>query len=176
MPWTHHITVLWHGTTVSSAKSIIKSGPSLGRLRIGLDFGQAFYTTTSERQAKDWANQQVLKAMRTSPTVAPAIVSFSFDTINLSSLRSISFIRSDKSAYDYWDFVSFFKSGSYHYHRQTAPHLFDVVAGPLAVRPGIKKAIPNSDQMSFHTAAALKLLSSAKIQMTVAPTGHKLFP
>src|SRR6266581_7609783 len=53
-PASRYIT-LWHGCTTDDKNAIEKLGIDVMLGRADADFGRGFYTTTLERQARDWA-------------------------------------------------------------------------------------------------------------------------
>lgn len=135
--------------------------------RPGLDFGPGFYLTTSKEQAKIWANKSISKYGRGTSALVGFIVFYK----DMSMLRSVSYVRANRDALEYWKFVSSMKSGLPLTHY--AGGSFDLVSGPLAVRPGKFFAIPNSDQFSFHGQDGLSYINGCKRTLLLAPSGGK---
>jgi hypothetical protein len=163
--WTNPDLILYHGTIQSSATSIL-AGIKLTASRTRTDFGLGFYTTTSEQQARNWANK--LTAIYNTrnplaPPETPAVVEFTLERDKLASLESIWFVRGDANADDYWDLVQHFRIGSVtgKHHQRTYPKTwFDIAIGPLAASwSPVRRMIADSDQISFHTSPAVALLN-----------------
>ena len=53
-PSLSEFIILWHGCTAND-KTKIEKGISLAACALDTDFGRGFYTTTIERQARQWA-------------------------------------------------------------------------------------------------------------------------
>jgi hypothetical protein len=163
--WTNPEIRLYHGTISASAASIL-AGISLGSGRVRTDFGQGFYTTTSEPQARNWANKQVVSYNTRNPGLPlerAAVVEFSVDRDALATLESIWFVRGDSLASDYWDLIRHFRVGhsAGKHHQRTVPKSwYDLAIGSLAASwyPATR-TVPDSDQISFHTPLAVALLN-----------------
>jgi hypothetical protein len=54
-PARSEYVILWHGCTLLEKKGIEQTGIRLLNCRVNTDFGRGFYTTTVERQARQWA-------------------------------------------------------------------------------------------------------------------------
>jgi hypothetical protein len=152
LPWTNPPLVLYHGTLAQHVPSILR-GVDLSHARSRLDFGPGFYTTTSIEQA--WA----LAGARSErlPGSPPAIVRFDVSRDELAALHCLWFIRGDAGADDFWTFVEHCRAGLVP-HGAAAGGWYDLVAGPLSRNWRARRAYPDSDQVSFHTAAAVDLL------------------
>jgi Protein of unknown function (DUF3990) len=163
--WTNSDIKLYHGTTGTSAVSIL-AGITTGSGRSRTDFGQGFYTTTSEQQARDWANKQAATYNTRNPTLLPetaAVVEFIIERDALAALESIWFVRGDAGADDYWNLIQHFRIGSSvgKDHQRTAPNnWYDIAIGPLAASwTPTRRALKDTDQISFHTHRAVALLN-----------------
>jgi hypothetical protein len=90
----------------------------------------------------------------------PAIVEFAVPRLELATLASVSFVRGERDATDFWSLVHFFRNGE-----ALAPGVdlaalfpFDIAFGPIALWK-TQRPMPRSDQMSFHSLAAQELLN-----------------
>jgi hypothetical protein len=165
MAWTNPDLILFHGTIQTSATSILV-GVSVASGKPRTDFGRGFYTTTSEQQARDWANKQVTSYNHRyplAPSETPAIVEFSLERNALASLESMWFVRGDVAAIDYWNLVRHFRAGSTmgKHHQRTGPKVwYDVAIGPLAASwRSVPRVHSDMDQISFHSTDAELLLN-----------------
>src|SRR5262245_7455484 len=96
--WTNQDLVVYHGTLDTHVGSILANvDPTVGRLRS--DFGQGFYTTTVEGQARSWALMLVRRS-RIHPIPRPAIIRFTMSRDVLARLESLWFVRGTQSAID----------------------------------------------------------------------------
>src|SRR5436190_215129 len=71
--------ILWHGCTAFDKNNIEKSGIDLKLCAVDTDFGRGFYTTTLERQARQWAWGRFYDWQARNPTKAgnqPAVLRF----------------------------------------------------------------------------------------------------
>jgi hypothetical protein len=156
--------LLYHGTILRYAESIVRDCVDLTRGDPRTDFGRGFYTTTLLSQAGEWAIE--IGADRSEPH---AIVQLTLDRIALASLRSLVFVRGEIDAVDYWSFVGHCRMG-----KRRAPKAnwdYDVVYGPVArFWGGPRKSVVhrNYDQISFHGEAAQRVLrDSSKCKVEV---------
>jgi hypothetical protein len=160
--------VLWHGTLQTAADDIAVRGVDRSCGRASLDFGRGFYTTTNRRQADRWAqikHANLAPAERSADR--PALLRFSVPFERFAQLDSLLFVRGDIRHEMYWSFVHHCRSGSLnmprtHLHpgRSAPDDWYDVVGGPLAAAwpPRGRIALADTDQFSFHTAAAIDIL------------------
>ena len=121
------------------------------------DFGRGFYTTTLLRQAQTWAFQTV----QTDPGGAAAVVAVEVDRNELAALEVLSFVRGDFDAEDFWSLVVHCRSGNPD-HARANGGWYDVVAGPVASFWRQRLTISGVDQMSFHTAAAERVINTGR--------------
>lgn len=160
--WTNRPVILYHGTGLQAAQDIAGSGVDLGKVyvRTGCyaDFGLGFYTTENRDQAEAWAIYRYKRQA--------AIVTFTVDREKLSRLACLAFGNATNS---FWDLVRHHRlTGGANHARPTAPHMYDVVVGPVAkgVDPNPSKcSISNLyDQVSFHTPKAVTVLNASPKQ------------
>lgn len=133
------------------------------------DFGPGFYATTWLHQAKTWATVRCNRLARKHRGNRAIVLQFSVKRDALAALDSLVFTN-DQS--DYYPFVSYCRGGGSP-HNRTVPHRtdYDVVYGPVSL--GIQRlVVKDADQVSFHTAAAIKIIPS----VTVVATGSPTFP
>ena len=154
LPWSDQDLQLFHGTTLPAAQNIVTHGVDVAVGKPNCDFGKGFYCTTSESQARKWS---FIKANRT--TQVPAVVVLQVSRIDLAALRDLVFVRGDMEAKDYWSFV--------HHCRKTkwatvTPDSlpYDLIYGTVAHLWFDLKVKPESDQVSFHSTAAQRLLNT----------------
>lgn len=161
---------LWHGTLQSYASDIQTNGVDLARSRYSLDFGRGFYTTTNRNQAEQWARRLHLNLPPADRTVnRPTLLRFSLSRDEVAALESLAFVRSDAAHGEFWAFVHHCRGSTTiprtHLHpgRPAPDDWYDLVAGPVALvwPPRGTTAIPEFDQFSFHTPAAVAILNTA---------------
>lgn len=130
-----------------------------------LDYGEGFYTTTSEEQAKDWANRRMLEKHFNYGYVNV----YEFDEANLLELKSLIFAAPDV---EWVEFVMANRT------KKGFTHSYDIVCGPVAndrvyLQFGLYesgaigvdtlirelKTYKLVDQYLFHTEKALKTLN-----------------
>jgi hypothetical protein len=173
--------VLWHGT-LSIFRQGIENGISRSRCAVDTDFGQGFYTTTLERQARFWAWDRFNRWMVGNPTqgVRPVIMRFRVRRSSvpkssakrdrgLDSLNCLDLIRGGFDNDDYWSLVQHCRSSTpagpnglpgavINDHKRKPNGWYDVVAGPVAAFWEQRVAMADADQYSFHTKAATRIL------------------
>jgi hypothetical protein len=164
-PWSNPDLELFHGTTLGAAGVIIDSGVDVRRSRPDCDFGVGFYCTTVERIARRRAVDKAGVKQE-----EPAIVHLSVPRTDLAALSSLSFVRGERDALDFWSLVHFFRNGQAQRPGVDLAALFpyDVVYGPIVLWR-TQQPMKGSDQVSFHTRAAQELLnlSSTRRMITV---------
>lgn len=151
--WSNQPIVLYHGTW-SSAASSIATRILLSRSHRLTDFGRGFYTTTLWTQAVTWAYGRVAITGG-----QPAVVWFEVSRDKLASLDTLSFVRGDFSAEDFWSLVFHCRTGKSG-HRRPQKTWYDVVYGPVAAFWKQRLAIHDVDQISFHTEIAVNVLNN----------------
>ena len=136
---------------------------NLSLCKSNTDFGQGFYVTTSEHQAKEWANVRC----RSNPRSTNAIVlEFELDRDWLASLEALAF---NMPTIDFWDLVSDCRLG-FRPHQRFPPRnpAFDIVYGPVTLWPQLL-VIQACDQISFHTQRAVRGLQTPLIKLKGNP-------
>jgi hypothetical protein len=157
MPWPP--LTLFHGT-VDAHVPVIQSGIDLTKCFAETDFGPGFYTSTLEVQARFWANERA-RAMnfnKQSPPVNAAVMVYQIDRDEIARLSSLCFVRGHRDANDFWQFVEFCRNGSPNHGCTFPSGFYDVVYGPVAGHWRQRNAMDDSDQISFHTIDAIKIL------------------
>jgi hypothetical protein len=169
---------VYHGTDDQSllAWGAISQGQTLTgfRARLSLcrpatDFGQGFYVTTWDHQARQWANARVLRILApTGPQPRAVVIRFQLDRDWLASLESLVFVRSTR---DYWNLVDDCRLG-FPPHQRPGP--YDAVYGPVALWPQ-RLLIQDCDQIGFHTRRGVRRLINPDVH-DIAPATNGLFP
>jgi hypothetical protein len=174
---TSEYFILWHGCTAWDKNNIEKAGinPLLGK--VDTDFGRGFYTTTLERQAKQWAWDRYYDWQAKNPTHTgnqPVVLRFrvrryginprrSAQDDGMDELRSLHFVLGNYDYEDYWSLVQHCRAStpaSINDHGHPSGGWYDVVSGPVAAFWRQRVAMADSDQFSFHTTRAVALLNS----------------
>src|SRR6202035_1887616 len=87
---------LYHGCITPDKDAIEKSGVDITKGRVNVDFGRGFYTTTLERQAKQWAWVRFYDPKFARKTgYQPVVLRFRVKRFTLSELLSLQFILGD---------------------------------------------------------------------------------
>ena len=154
LPWTNQDIVLYHGTVDLHVASILKGTILTGKGRTHRDFGPGFYTTTKLRQAHTWAGE----IADSQPETIAAVIKIILPREDLAGLDTLAFVSGDFGAKDFWSFVHYCRNGATNHKRVPAGY-FDVVYGPVAAFWNQRMIIADADQISFHTAAAEKILN-----------------
>jgi Protein of unknown function (DUF3990) len=152
-PWTDQDIALYHGTSDQWTASILRA-VDLRQARPLTDFGRGFYTTTKLDQAKRWA-RDVARIWGGSA----AVIKFDVERDALAMLQCLSFIRADTLAVDFWSFVQYCKTIPSDHRRRYVAGYYDIVAGPVPGDWKKQSVIRDSDQISFHTDAAVDVLN-----------------
>ena len=161
--WKNKALILFHGTDDVSLGAVgVDSGIVLKTFKVNLllcrphtDFGQGFYLTTSDFQAKQWANSRVLRRRkRVGPAPSAVVLSFSTDRDAVASLDALTFVRPIP---DCWDLVSDCRHGFAPHQRSGPTACYDIVSGPVTLWPQ-RLTIADCDQFSFHTQRAVNCL------------------
>lgn len=155
-PWTNQRLVIYHGTTRAAATEIMRSGVSVTQGPPKRDFGRGFYATTLRQQANQWA----WHLSSQTPGSEPAVLEFQMDRSELGRLDTLSFVRGDRDASDFWSFVVHCRLEGTDHARIGPNKQYDVVIGPVAAFWDQYVTMQGSDQISFHTADAERLLNS----------------
>jgi Protein of unknown function (DUF3990) len=152
-PWNDQNILLYHGMSDLWTASILRA-VDLKQAQPLTDFGRGFYTTTKLEQARRWA-QFVARTLGGSA----AVIEFDVERNVLAQLECLFFIRSDKLAADFWSFVQYCKTIQGDHRRTYTAGYYDIVAGPVPGDWNKQSVIPDSDQVSFHTDAAVDVLN-----------------
>ena len=159
MVWGNDDSVLYHGTESDQVRHIGLSphapghGLSIAKCRTATDFGQGFYLTTSEHQAKQWANATRDRNLVSNPAMVAVVIRFEVKRDVLAGLESLVFVVDNP---DYWSFVNYCRGGSVPHGRKSPPE-YDVVYGPVALWKQTL-VIKDCDQVGFHKQRALNKL------------------
>lgn len=153
--WTNQRVTLYHGTVQAFLPAIL-AGIDLDQGRTHTDFGRGFYTTTWLRQAQSRAWR--LSENRKSP---PVVVRFDVDREALSALDSLWFVCGSFTADDFWSLVYHCRSGHAHHGRLGNHGWYDLVVGPVVASWKQRLVFAESDQISFHTARAVRVLEAS---------------
>jgi hypothetical protein len=149
--------VLWHGCTAFNKTDIETHGIDLSYCAVDTDFGRGFYTTTAERQARQWAwdrfydwraknptatgNQAVVLRFRVRRYTLPSVKS-DLDK-GLDRLSSLQFVLGDYNNEDYWSLVQHCRQSLradpakgqkevVNDHKRPPTGWYQMVAGPVA--------------------------------------------
>lgn len=160
--WSDTLLILYHGCRVSDLPTLLPNGknnidPTKGR--IGLDFGQGFYTTSSPGQAVAWATAKSKKKGE-----RPAVVSWKVRRELLAKMETLAFTHY-KLNEDFFPFVEYCRGGAKTHGRSGTNPNFDVVYGPLmstTANEPLRDKVPftDRDQISFHSSHANALLEN----------------
>lgn len=168
--WTNQAIALYHGTLDIHVPSI-RAGVAVHFGRPYTDFGQGFYTTTVENQARSWAWQLELRKRVVYPGCRPAVVQFDVPRDELATLEAVWFVRGALDAEDFWSLIFSCRSGMAAHGRTKPPSWYDVAIGPVAASWRRRVAFRDMDQISFHTVAAATVLDASPKQATVLGVG-----
>jgi hypothetical protein len=155
--WANPTIALFHGTLDVHALSLVTSGVNVALGRRYRDFGRGFYTTTLEQQARSWASQLAEQF----PRSAPAIVRFDVDRDALARLDCLWFVRGGFDVEDYWSLVFHCRQGLAAHGRATKRGWYDIVVGPVTASWRTRLIFHDTDQISFHTPRAAKVLNAS---------------
>jgi hypothetical protein len=169
-PWkvaqSRYVT-LWHGCTSSDRAVIESKGIDVTVGRVSTDFGRGFYTTTIERQARHWAWLRYnARGAVHPPGTHPVVLRFRVDRSKLAELSWIAFVLGAFSNKDFWGLVQHCRGSTptmINDHKgpvsEGGLQWYDVAYGPVAAFWEQRIAMVDSDQMSFHTQRAGRLLT-----------------
>jgi hypothetical protein len=143
----------------------ILDAPVPPSVRSGTDFGPGFYTTTSEHQARQWANERVRKAMAPGRAQEIAVVlRFEVARDSFHALEILSFLRDDPA---FWDFITYCRQYGRQDHLRSHngslvpwPEMYEVVHGPVTLWQQTL-VLKDCDQYSFHSHRAIAALGQA---------------
>jgi hypothetical protein len=170
IPWTNQDIALYHGTLDTHVPSI-RAGVLVHLGRLHTDFGQGFYTTTEENQARSWAWQLEQRNRVAHPGCRAAVVQFDAPRDDLAALEAVWFVRGVFDAEDFWSLIFYSRSGMAAHGRATPPGWYDVAIGPVAASWRRRIAFRDMDQISFHTPKAAGVLNVSPKRATVLGAG-----
>lgn len=203
MPWSSTSDIAFsHGTDSIALASytlpsvgnpIYDSGrrpfrPDLTKCRTQTDFGRGFYMTSSLRQAREWANEVVLKSVAKGSTASQAIVlRFVLSRELIATADSHSFVSETLDYYDFTDWWRGAVTGTLPHGRSTTHEwvdnssitnlsktAYDFVHGPVRLnRQHI--ILQNCDQLSLHTEKACDAIREVLLE-AIAPPGTATSP
>ena len=150
--WNDQNVLLYHGTVDIFVASILQA-VDLRQCKPLRDFGTGFYTTTRLSQAEQWARDLAGRL-----AVSPAVIEFEVERNDLAGLDCLFFVRSSPLAEDFWSFVTHCRTTTGDHHRRHTTW-YDIVAGPVTGDWKKQTVIPDGDQVSFHTPAAVDVLN-----------------
>lgn len=179
-PWQparSEYVILWHGCTALDKNAIESSGIDLSYCAVDTDFGRGFYTTTLERQARQWAWGRFYKWQMLHPTGTgnqPVVLRFRVRRYTLPSVKgsldegldklaSLAFACADYHYEDYWSLVQHCRQSTksaINNHRYPTGGWYDLVSGPVAAFWEQRVAMEDADQFSFHTEKGVRLLNA----------------
>jgi hypothetical protein len=178
--WRNDPLILFHGTVVDSAASVIRrvrlpTGTRAG----GWDFGRGVYLHISREAAEEWADSRADQRGQ-----QPQVVEIAVDRAQFGALRSVVFLDAP-STYDpndpFWQYVNFCRSrtdaGAGRRSQRTPSEAdpYDIAMGPVvflghpphrepyierAAAPGVR-ARQRRFQICFKTEAAIALLNGS---------------
>ena len=171
MVWGNDPFIVFHGTVGPFADAIVKSNPNaidLKKCSHDTDFGKGFYVTRIWEHAVSHANEryddlqdEFVRAARSSSSLlvsdpeCAAVIPFEVKLDLLGSLETLAFVQ----PISYWlDFVRHCRANRN--HKMSADSYYDVVYGPMFV-PTDNSAIPDREQISFHSPSATAILVPA---------------
>ena len=165
--WSNPPLVVYHGTdtaalglapppqhTVLHAFTV-----NLARCSPNTDFGRGFYMTTSDHQAREWANKRVRLAHSRGRSTTGVVLSFPVSLYALSTLESLCFVRATA---DYYALVEDCRLGFPPHQKTVGNVAYDVVFGPVSLGSQ-RLVIHDCDQISFHTPAAVAVLPGPQV-------------
>src|SRR5207237_739987 len=88
-----------------------------------------------------------------------AVIEFTVERNDLAGLDCLFFVRSSPQALDFWSFVQYCKTIPRDHNRTRTPW-YDIIAGPVPGDWKKQTVIPDGDQISFHTPAAIVVLNA----------------
>lgn len=179
-PWQpdrSEYVILWHGCTAFDKNAIQTSGIDLSCCAVETDFGRGFYTTTLERQSRQWAWGRFYKWRLLHPTGTgnqPVVLRFRVRRYTLPSVKglldegldqliSLAFAIGDYHYEDYWSLVQHCRQSTkkaINDHRHPKGGWYDLVSGPVAAFWEQRIAMDDADQFSFHTEKPIRLLNT----------------
>jgi Protein of unknown function (DUF3990) len=143
--WNNGPLILYHGCSNYSLEPLNRRGIRINSVNTNIDisvcrkrsdFGQGFYTTTSEHQARQWANQQVRRArVRPGSNDIATVLRLEVDRTRVGAFATLVFVG---DMGEYWNFVAYCRHGFPPHAPQVqgmAQRIYDVVYGPVSMWP-----------------------------------------
>jgi hypothetical protein len=177
LPWQNDDLILFHGCTDQSLHSQSSGGIKFGGHPHGHgidhtrgvtrgDFGPGFYTTTWLHQAKNWADIKAQKVRRNHPRAVALVLRL---TINRNDLASLDDLVFTSDGADFFPFVKYCReNGRPHALAVFRQIPYDVIYGPVALT-NQTLTIKDSDQVSFHSHRATRLIGSVTEEARGSP-------
>lgn len=181
--------ILWHGCTAFDKNSIEKTGIDPTHGNVATDFGRGFYTTTLERQSRQWAWDRFYAWQKRNPGMTgnqPVVLRFRVRRYTrvkrktalddgLDKLATLAFVLADYGYEDYWSLVQHCRQSTpavVNDHKRPLTGWYDLVSGPVAAFWRQRVAMDDADQFSFHTKHAAALLTAlVKAGLKAGPAG-----
>lgn len=171
--WYNKDLVVYHGTDDAAVGAqgfpqyaTVPLTINLSLCRPFTDFGQGFYTTTSQHQAEQWANARLLRRPANAPPANAIVLGFQLGRDWLASLDALAFMRPIN---DFWLLIQDCRNGFPPHQRWRSPlACYDIVYGPVTLWPQ-RLVIQDCDQISFHTQRAVLGLRTPWIQAMGTP-------
>jgi hypothetical protein len=142
------------------------TGIELKYSKFDLDFGRGFYTTTVERQARQWAWIRFYDPKYTRTTAnQPVVLRFRVSRKELGRLMSLHFVLGDYGNEDFWSLAQHCRQSVQgpppviNDHKGPNAGWYDLVTGPVAAFWQQRVAMDDADQVSFHTKNATDILN-----------------
>jgi len=150
-----------------SANNLFK--PILAKCRSQTDFGRGFYVTSNLRQAKEWANEVVLKSVAKGSVTSQAVVlRFVMRREAIVVADAHSFVSETVDYYNFTDEWRGALPGTTPHQRTMGKVAYDFVHGPVRLnRQHI--ILQNCDQLSLHTDTALNAITDVLLEDMAAP-------
>ena len=167
-----HVT-LWHGCTAFDKTDLETGGIDLSLCAVDTDFGRGFYTTTLQRQARQWAWDRFYDWQARHPAITgnqPVVLRLRVRRYSvtprrsklddgLDKLRSLQFVQGAYDNEDYWSLVQHCRQSKpaaqgrlavVHDHKRSPTGWYQMVSGPVAAFWRQRVAMDDADQFSFH--------------------------
>jgi hypothetical protein len=144
-------------TGLSPGQSLPGFLPNLSLCRPHTEFGQGFYVTTSDHQARQWANARWVRSPAGGTNAV--VLKFVLHRDALAKMEQLVFVRPTA---DFWDLVVDCRHGFPPHQRPAVSVPYDIVYGPVTIWPS-RLLIQDCDQISFHTGRASALLSNPTV-------------
>jgi hypothetical protein len=171
MVWGNRPFTVYHGTVGPWADAIVQRQPNaidLAKCSDDTDFGRGFYVTRIPDHAILHANQryddlhdEFVRAANSSTSrrvfdpECAAMIEFEVKLEDLGALETLAFVQPIS---EWLDFVRHCRNGNQN-HKMSPDSYYHVVYGPM-LAPTDNSAIPDREQISFHSPLATAVLRS----------------